>query len=275
MPVAFVGRLSEDDFGNQLAAALRADGVSLELATFGPEPTTVAHAEVDGRGTAGYRFELDGTSAPNLTPQMLPSALPRAVRAIHVGSLGLALEPIGSTLLGLVERERAGRLTMLDPNVRTGIGDETEHRRRLQAMIPASTIVKASASDVAWLYPDAGPATAVQRMLAAGVGVAVITLGKDGALGAHRDLRVHVAAPPVEVVDTIGAGDAFGAGMLARLHELELIRPELRLDEPALRSVLQYACVAASITCSRAGADPPWKQEVVALEGWRGSRGSP
>ncbi|TMC34577.1 MAG: carbohydrate kinase, partial [Chloroflexi bacterium] len=94
------------------------------------------------------------------------------------------------------------------------------------------------------------------------VRLVVVTLGADGAFGAHRDLRLHLPAPPVEVVDTIGAGDAFGAGLLAWLHDHSLIEPSPSLTEGELRSALSYASRAASLTCARAGADPPWKREM-------------
>ena len=91
----------------------------------------------------------------------------------------------------------------------------------------------------------------------------MVTLAAEGAFGAHRDIRVHVAAPRVDVVDTVGAGDAFGAALLAWLHDHGRIRPDLALDEAELRAALEYACLAAAITCTRAGADPPRKQELA------------
>jgi fructokinase len=92
----------------------------------------------------------------------------------------------------------------------------------------------------------------------------VVTLGARGAFGAHRDLRVHVASPKVDVVDTIGAGDAFGAALMAWLHDHESIRPDLSLAEDELRAALDYACLAGALTCTRAGADPPWRSEMTA-----------
>ena len=130
-------------------------------------------------------------------------------------------------------------------------------------MISQSTIVKASDSDLAWLYPDCSPQEAANLILGEGVRLAVVTLGASGAFGAHRDLRIHAAAPPVEVVDTIGAGDAFSAALLAWLHDHDLVVPELSLDENQLRSALDYACRAASITCRREGANPPWMREMA------------
>jgi fructokinase len=262
VPTAFLGRLSSDAFGQELAGLLAADGVSLQLATTGPEKTTIAVADVDDAGFAEYQFFVQGTSAPNLTPDQLPDQLPAVVRALHVGTLGLVLEPMADTLLDLVDREHAGRLVMVDPNIRVGLTSDSEYRERLRHAIACSSIVKASDTDLAWLYPDLSYEEAAGRMLADGVGLAVVTLGAQGAYGAHRDFSVAVEAPPVEVVDTIGAGDSFGAALLAWLHDHNAIQPAVALERDELEAALRYACLAAAITCSRPGADPPWKREL-------------
>jgi fructokinase len=264
VPTAFLGRLSNDVFGRELADLLVADGASLEYASFGSESTTVALADVDDEGLAGYRFLVQGTSAPNLLPEMLPSRLDAAVSAIHVGTLGLVLEPMASTLTDLVDVEKDGRVIMLDPNIRLGLAPDDEYRERLAHVMSESSIVKASDSDLAWLYPGLDHEHAADRILEVGVGLVVVTLGALGAFGAHRDFRLHVDAVPVEVVDTIGAGDAFGAALLAWLHDHEAIRPDLSLEEDELKSALDFACLAAALTCARAGAEPPWKWEMEA-----------
>jgi fructokinase len=265
--VEFLGHLSEDGFGRELRQLLVADGAGVELTTVGPEPTTIALADVDSRGSAGYRFVVDGTSAPGLTLEMLPAELPPRVDAIHVGTLGLVLQPMASAVEALVQREHGRRLIMLDPNIRVGLIDEAEYRARLERVICASTIVKASGSDLAWLHPGVSYRAAAEAILEQGVPMVVVTLGAEGAYGAHRELRLQVEPPPVDVVDTIGAGDAFGAGLLAWLHDHGLIRPDLTLEEAQLRAALDYACLAAALTCARAGADPPWKREMVPPSG--------
>ena len=120
VPAAFLGRLSGDAFGRQLADFLVSDGVSLNLASIGQESTTIAVADVDSYGHAEYQFFVEGTSAPNLTVHMLPEHLSPDVNAIHLGTLGLVVDPMASTLVELVRREHAGRLVMLDPNIRVG-----------------------------------------------------------------------------------------------------------------------------------------------------------
>jgi fructokinase len=264
-PTAFLGRLSEDVFGRQLASLLVADGASLKLASVGPESTTIALADVDSEGFAEYQFLVHGTSAPNLTPEMVPEQFEPEVNALYVGTLGLVLEPMASTLAQLISREHGRRLVMLDPNIRIGLVPDSEYRDRLHSAISQSTIVKASESDLAWLYPGLDHEQAADRILSDGVGLVAVTLGSRGAFGAHGDARLSVSAPHVEVVDTIGAGDAFGAALLAWLNDHDLIRADLSLKPDELRSALEFACLVASVTCARAGADPPTRADLLNL----------
>src|SRR5256884_5946378 len=115
---------------------------------------------------------------------------------------------------------------MLYPNVMPGIAPDDEYRDRLHEVISESTIVKASDSDLAWLFPEVDYERAAEQILTGGVSLVVVTLGAQGAFGAHREFRVKVDAPQVDVVDTIGAGDAFGAAFLAWLHDHDAVRPD-------------------------------------------------
>lgn len=263
VPTAFLGRLSNDALGRELRDLLISDGVSLELASTGPESTTIAMVELDGQGLAEYKFFVEGTSAPNLTLTMLPEEFRPEVDALHLGTLGLVLEPIASTLVELVARERGKRLLMLDPNVRVGLSDDGDYRERLLSVAAQSTVVKASKDDLAWLYAGLDYEEAADKILGEGPKLVVVTLGAQGAYGAHDSHRIRVSAPQVDIVDTIGAGDAFGAALLAWLHDNGAIRPDLSLDAEQLNAALDYACLAASIDCSRAGADPAWKSEMM------------
>jgi fructokinase len=224
----------------------------------------MAVANVDADGLAEYEFVIQGTSAPNLTPDMLPGALPSEVNALHVGTLGLVLQPMASSLVDLVRRESRRRVVMLDPNIRPLLVSDSDYRPRLDWMISQSTIVKASVADLAWLYPGLDHVAAAERILAAGVRLVLVTLGADGAYGATRNHRVRVRAVPVQVVDTIGAGDAFGAAVLAWLHDRDRLRPDLSLASEEVESLLDFACLAAALTCTRSGAEPPWRSEMEA-----------
>jgi fructokinase len=262
IPTAFLGHLSTDTYGRELASLLRSDGINLDLTTTGPESTTIAIANLDGDGLAEYEFLVEGTSAPNLTMAMVPEILAADITALHVGTLGLALEPMASTLVALIKREAGRRLIMLDPNIRPIAAADPMYRERLESVIPLSTIVKASVGDLAWLYPDLDYKTAAQRMLEVGVRLVAVTLGTDGAFAAADGLTVAVTSPAVDVVDTVGAGDTFGAALLARLYDYKLISPEPKLDIVQVESALRFACMAASITVARAGADPPYRSEL-------------
>ena len=250
----------------QLRQLLTADGVDLAMTSFGPEPTTVAIAEVDADGHAAYRFVIDGTSAPNLTQQMLPASFGPRVRVLHVGTLGLLLEPIGTTIAALVDREHTQRLVMIDPNIRPAmVHDAAGYRERLDHIIAQSTIVKASDADIAWLFPGLDLRAAARALLARGPRLVVVTLGADGALGLTGEAEAEAPAPVVDVADTIGAGDAFGAALLAWLHDHDRLRRDLHLSSDELRDALAFSCLVASLTCTRAGADPPRRAELDGL----------
>jgi len=263
-PTEFLGRLSTDAFGVMLAQQLKADGAGLSLVSYGPESTTLAVAELDGQGLAEYDFFVKGTSAPNLTPAMLPGRLPAEVTALHIGTLGLVLEPMATTLVELALREGDHRLVMLDPNIRSNlVTDAREYRDRLDGLVAHSTIVKASETDIEWLLPELDIDGAADHLLALGAQLVLVTLGAAGAIAASSSGQVRVAAPEVEVMDTIGAGDAFGAAVLAWLHDHASLRADLTLDHDELQSMLSFACLVAAITCTRVGADPPWRRELA------------
>ena len=268
-PTSFLGRLSTDGFGVMLARELEADGADLSLSSYGPEPTTLAVADLDGEGLAEYEFFVQGTSAPNLTREMVPEQLPEDVAALHIGTLGLVLEPMATTLTELALRESERRLLMLDPNIRSRlVSDAREYRERLDGLFARSTIVKASEGDLAWLFPDLDCEAGAGRLLRLGARLVLVTLGREGALAASAIGTFRIAAPKVQVVDTIGAGDAFGAAVLAWLHEHDALRADLTLDKDELESMVGFACLVAAITCTRVGADPPWRSELAeALRG--------
>src|SRR5438105_12579144 len=262
VPTAFLGRFSTDEFGRMLADQLAADGASLALASFGPEPTTSAVANIGKDGLAEYEFLIEGTSAPNLTLDMIPRELPADVKALHLGTLGLVLQPMASTLIELVRREHGSRLIMLDPNIRPALAADPGNWPQLESLIAQSTIVKASAEDLAWLYPGIAYEAAAERGLKAGVRLVLVTLGAAGAFGTTGQVHARVPAAPVEVVDTIGAGDAFGAAALAWLYDRNALDSDFTVSQMELESLVEFSCLAASLTCTRSGADPPSRSEM-------------
>jgi fructokinase len=262
-PVLYMGRISEDRFGRQLRDELAADGVRLDAVVSTTDPTTLALAELDAGGAASYRFYTEGTSAPGLNTKDALAALPENVDTLHVGTLGLVLEPMASALEAVIAAVADRALVMLDPNCRPPlIPDRDAYRRRLGHTLRSSHVVKASSDDLAWLDPGSGPVTSARGLLADGPAVVLVTLGGEGAIVVTADERRHVAAPPVQVVDTIGAGDAFSGGFLAWWRMRGLGTADLR-DLDAVTAATEFACTVAGRTCERAGASPPTLAEVL------------
>jgi fructokinase len=262
-PVAFLGRLSDDRFGARLEGMLAEDGVDLGAVVRTADPTTLALAELDADGGARYRFYERDTSAPGLTPAEALAALPEAVDVLHVGTLGLMLEPIADALEALVERLSPAALVMVDPNVRPwAIAGADAYRARLARVLGRSHVVKVSEEDLAWLDPEREPVDAARALLRHGPPVALLTRGSDGATVVPADGEpVAIPAPDVAVADTIGAGDAFGGGFLAWWRSRGLGRDQLR-DVELLTEGARFGVRVAAITCSRVGASPPRLDEL-------------
>jgi fructokinase len=264
--VGFLGRLSQDYFGSMLTNVLAESGVSLRYASRGPEPSALAIAHRTADGEADYSFYLGGTTFGYAT-----FAPPGAdVRALCVGSLALALDPPASALEALVEKERQKRIVVIDPNVRAeAIAEHEGYRERFDRCCRAAHIVKLSASDASWLLPGIGPGEVATRLVDLGAELVVVTLGADGAIARTHRAGSRVPAQRVDVADTIGAGDAFGAGLLVALKQRGALVPGslAALGESELEEVLQFASAVAALTCARAGAETPTLSEVAELLG--------
>jgi fructokinase len=264
-PVAYLGRVSTDGFGQRLRAELEEDGVRLDAVVATDDPTTLALAELDAAGAATYHFYAAGTSAPGLKPEEAAAALPDRVATFYLGTLGLVFEPAATTLEGLLGRMGPETVVALDPNCRpTMIDDPAAYRGRLTRLLARTDVMKASEDDLAWLDPERDPIAAARALLGSHGAVALVTLGGAGAVVVTPTETAEVSAPPVEVIDTIGAGDAFMGAFLAYWRRHGLGRADLgQLGE--LAEAATFACRVAAITCSRAGADPPRLDEV---ESW-------
>jgi fructokinase len=192
--------------------------------------------------------------------------LPANATALHVsGSLALALPGMGDALEALLARERGARVITFDPNPRPALtSDLASLTGRLRRWIGYSDIIKLSEEDLAWTFPGLGMADAARLWHDAGTTVVVVTRGADGVYASGPDGAVELPAPPVKVVDTVGAGDTFMAGLLADLHRRGLLsRPALsELTNADLTTTLHFAQLVAAVTCQRAGADPPWLSEL-------------
>jgi fructokinase len=260
--VRYLGRLSTDGFGKRLRQELETDGVGLESVIATDAPTTLALAELDEAGAADYHFYESGTSAPGLTLAAAEAALPERVGVFYVGTLGLVFEPLATTLEALARRMATDTLIALDPNCRPSmIDDPAGFRGRLERLLARTDVMKASVEDLAWIDPGNDPIPAARALLAQPHAVALVTLGGAGALAVTAQDAIEVPSPAVDVVDTIGAGDAFMGAFLAHWRAAGLGRTDLgRLD--AVERAATFACRVAALTCARAGADPPRLAEL-------------
>lgn len=262
-PTGFVGGLSSDPFGRLLAARLVDSHVDLSWATTSDDPTPVAFVVLDDDRVPEYVFHLRGTAMDAVVAPADP--LPHEVAAVHVGSIGLVLGPAGDVAADLLRRAGADRFTTLDPNIRARFaGDRAGYSERLTGWLRSTDLVKVSEEDLAWLHPDADPVEVAGRWLDQGPALAVVTRGRDGAVAVAADGCVEIPGVAVEVVDTVGAGDAFMSGLLGWLAETDALSRDavasLTADERA--DALRFAATAAAWTCGRAGADPPWRRDL-------------
>lgn len=257
--------LSSDMFGRQLANALAASTVETSLVVTTDRPTTLAFVQLtDGQAT--YSFFDENSAGRMLTPADMP-ALPAGVSVLYFGGISLACDPCADAYATLLAREGKGRAVMLDPNIRPGfIRDEPRYRDRLGAMIARTDILKVSDEDLNWIMPaPLSPGEKAAVMLEQGPSLLILTRGKEGATGYLRNgLEVTVPARRVAVVDTVGAGDTFNAGVMAKLSELGVLsRPALQdLSGDAVRAALTHGARVTAVTVSRAGANPPWAGEL-------------
>lgn len=265
VPTGFVSGISSDFFGELLISTLKASKVDSRYAVRADRPTTLAFVRlVDGQ--ARYAFYDEGTAGRMLTAQDMPSELGDA-QALLFGAISLIPEPCGSAYEALMGREHSRRVTMLDPNIRTGfIKDADAHRGRMDRMIGMADIVKLSDEDMVWFGLGKNPAKIAKHWHERGVKLVIVTRGGEGAIGFANGHTVEMPVRKVTVVDTVGAGDTFNAGVLAALYKRDLLTKEAlaSLDEAGIAEALSLGMRAASVTVSRAGANPPWERELPA-----------
>ncbi|MFF7329363.1 PfkB family carbohydrate kinase [Streptomyces sp. NPDC008150] len=260
-PTAFCSRTSDDAFGEALLDGLRDAGVDVSCVQRGGEPTTLAVATVDAGGSASYSFYVEGTADRLFA---MPARLPGATRAVSFGTCSLVLEPGASAYEELLRTcADRGVFTALDPNVRAGlVPDADAYRARFASWLPSVRLLKLSEEDAEWL--GGSP----REWLAAGPSAVVVTRGGDGLTAFTADgAEYSVPGERVSVVDTIGAGDTVNAALLHGLSARGALSAEgvAGLDADGWTQLLGFAARAAAITCSRAGAEPPYAAELVGL----------
>ncbi len=271
VPTRMLARIAGDSLGERIRAHLAGNRVDLSFAVHAAEPSSLAIVTVGQDGVVDYDFRVQGTADWQWRDQELTSVLDAQVVALHAGSLALALPPGADVLRRLLARARRTVTISYDPNCRPLLmGSPERVRHHVDDLIALADVVKASADDLAWLLPGRAPEEIVTAWLAKGPAIVAITLGPDGVVAAaERTGTIRRAGRRVTVVDTIGAGDAFMSGLLAGLHNRNLLGARRRGDLRAiaagtLTDVLDEAVLAAAITCTRSGAQPPTADEMRA-----------
>lgn len=256
--------IARDELGDLIGRHLSASGVAVLQQSLGATRTPTASAVIDGAGAARYEFDIEWELSP---PPVDPE-----VTVVHTGSIA-ALAPTDppGALSSVLAAARAHATITYDPNLRpTIMGPVDEIRGGVEALVARADVVKVSDEDLAWLYPDSDPHDVIARWVAeSALAIGVVTLGAGGSFAVLQNgARVHVAAPSVTVVDTIGAGDSFTGGLLHGLDERGLIGAHRRDELAAMTAdvateVLTVAARTAAVTVGRAGADPPTLAELT------------
>lgn len=256
--VALLTQVGADERGETITGHLRSAGVTV-LATDSSRPTSTARATIGPDGSATYAFDVTWSVDIELAPP---------ADVVHVGSIGALLAPGADAVRTLVTARRGSSLISFDPNIRPPLlGSRDVVAQRVEHLVALSDIVKVSADDLEWLYPAASPVESAAAWAALGASLVVLTKGAAGLTAFWHGARVDLPGPIVRVVDTVGAGDSFTAGLLDALgralpgHGRDEFN-KLGLD--VINSALQWALAASAVTVSRAGADLPTRAEVAA-----------
>ncbi|MFE9023585.1 carbohydrate kinase [Streptomyces sp. NPDC007808] len=259
-PTRFLTRLSGDVFGRLFRAHLEASGVDLSYAVEAAEPSTLAVAELDAQGRATFSFHAQATADWQWTSAELAGVDLSDTACVHTGSLALVKEPGAAAVEDFLAAAAPGATISIDPNVRPLLVHPEVYRARLAHWCGLADVLRLSEDDLGFLLPGTHPEQACDTWHAAGARLVVITRGADGALASLDGERVRVPAVSTPVVDTVGAGDSFTAGLLHHLGTHRLLGGRLtdvRLGD--VEAACRFATTVAALTCSVAGPNPPWE----------------
>ncbi|RXG97025.1 carbohydrate kinase family protein [Bradyrhizobium zhanjiangense] len=264
VPTGFVGGISTDLFGSMIADHAAASHVELSFVTRSDHQTTLAFVRIVA-GESHYAFYDAGTATRNWSYRR--GSIPfDKVEAIHVGSTTLVNDQGAAETKALIADARASSTISFDPNCRPNlVKDKPAYLARMAGFAASADLIKMSDVDFAYLFGDEPYQQRASALLGQGTSLVVITRGNDGAVAWHAGAgQIEVAAPKIEVADTIGAGDSFQAALLFALHKQGRIARQTLKDISAdeLRRALSFAANCAGLTCTRPGADPPWNFEV-------------
>lgn len=267
-PVSFFGGVSHDCLGQRLMRALHDEGIDTRSTVRVDAPTTLGLVGLDASGVPSYSFYGQGGADRQLTSANLDS-VPSEVHGFHFGSYTMVVEPVAATLRELVEREHVRSLISYDPNIRLNVEPDLDRwREALQWMLPRTHLLKVSEEDLGLLFPGEPAAHLAKSWVTQGVALVVVTRGGEGAMAWTARRHVSVPSVPTKLVDTVGAGDTFQAALLTWLAEHKLLAPPTlrELNPEQIKSALRFAAAAASVTCSRRGANLPRREELAAHE---------
>jgi fructokinase len=253
--VDFLTHIGDDDRGRRITEYVKTSGAELVSGSGTADHTPTAVATLDGNGKAQYVFDIDWqlSGTPEVSPPLVA----------HTGSIATILEPGCRATAALLDAYHVSATISFDPNVRPAlIEDDEQARTRIERLVEKSDVVKVSDEDLNWIDPNRTPEQIAQTWLSLGPAIVAVTMGDRGAFAICQAGEARVQARPVDVVDTVGAGDAFMTGLIDALWSLELLgashRSELRnIGVDALTGVLQTAALSSALTVSKAGADLP------------------
>ena len=261
--VHFIDGISNDAYGQVARTELLRDGVNLDLALASDKPTCTATVSLDAQGGASYEFLIDGTATFDFHNSWLPDPYRYQPQVLHIGTLVTVIEPGASALYDWAMQVAEFAPIAFDPNIRPSVQPDRDlYEAAVEKWAALSAVIKVSDDDLAWLFPQSSIDDVAKRWINDGVFLVVVTRGANGIVGFTEDGRVEVPGVKVDVVDTVGAGDTVGAVVVEAMLSHGLV--ELRGD--ILKSVLSRAAHAAAITCSRQGAQPPYKHELPTIK---------
>jgi fructokinase len=260
--VYLIDGISSDKYGQMSRQELLEDEVKLDLALNSDKPTCLAIVSLNENGGASYEFEIDGTATFDFSASWLPDPSRFKPSVLHIGTLVTVIQPGADVLYDWAMQVAEFAPIVFDPNVRSVVmNDRDKYLAAVERWVAISSVVKVSDDDIAWLYPGQQYADVAKRWINDGAALVVVTRGANGLVGFTADGSVEVPGMKVDVADTVGAGDTVGAIVVEAMIEKGI----LNLTGDTLKAVLNRAAVAAGITCSRKGAQPPYKHELKGI----------
>jgi fructokinase len=257
--VHFIDGISTDEYGVAARKELLDDEVKLDLALTSDKPTCLAIISLDANGGASYEFKIDGTATFDFNLNWLPDPSRYKPNVLHIGTLVTVIQPGADVLYDWAMQVAEFAPIVFDPNIRPSVmGDHDLYEASVEKWAALSSVIKVSDDDMAWLYPGQKYEEVAQRWINDGAALVVVTRGSNGIIGFTADGAVEVDGAKIAVSDTVGAGDTVGAIIVEAMIEKGI----LAITRDVLKATLHRAVVAAGITCSRKGAQPPYKHEL-------------